>query len=391
MLQGSSAIQNIGKSEVTSPSLRITLQENYHIENQMKSTSLAQISQSINEKKHAAIFFNNRHVVYRGEAAGSTIEHRVYSYGALGTGATNSGLFTAFDFNDPTQRSSFVVTGNTLTLFYIVGYSKIYTQHSGDGINWGGTQLAFTGNTNDPLDVVGVASDECYILRTGASYRAKIQYYNVTSGASRQIMAGAHYNEPAYADPKQLTGFRGLYRDNLLFVTRDINKSVLDDVSSEKIYTFKSDTYSYYDKRLVTEVGATGSINMSSMSLGVSYAYVWFRLNGVRRMRIGFNDIVVGNFILKFNDDLDYAVEAGISRAITDYETALFPEIIAGSTNMTGSTSFEYRYLYRTVENSQYVVPTVVRRDTEVDVSDDIITYDNQDNSRISLILGNRK
>lgn len=382
MLTGTSELQAIGETNIYTPKLDITL-TNQFIVGSTKQVSFLSTTGFVLRNFLDGIYFTDRFVIF-GTATGGD------SLGSTGTihthGATWQGSSWGINLGATITMGKFVVTGNTLSAFYLENCTSIKRIASMDGITWAGTTTISTNTANTLIGMAPISNTELYTMggSVGSSIGIyQIYYINLSNGISRSINSGQYIS---FSPERANSDMNALRKDNydIIFTSVGVSKDV-------GIMYHLSDTLNTFKQDYLIKLGQfPDRIMMGNLSLGISYDYMSFKVSQSKTVFNSGQTIVSGisltSFIIKFPKNNDYDAMFNytfLNRGLTA-SVNLNPVVIAGSTNQTGSTAFEYYY----ITDNQFPVQ-IVNRQESMNISQNIVQYVNANNNRINLTLGN--
>jgi hypothetical protein len=390
MLQGSSNLERTVSSNVVTPVIRATLFENIRAFNVnyplLGTTTIFGVNQFID-----SVFFKGLVFLY----GSSALDNNTIFACNVTLVSTSTILLGGAN-----RLGKFYVEGSTLHLFYVNGDRNVYRISTGDGSAWSGATLlssVASGSSFVYLDVQPVALDEYYVLRgttrvisTYPWLRGHVYYHNVASGVSRLVYSKALYlNEKMDERSHSLVGGRVDGKDTLIVHGQKAAYSIYLDFDNESLRSFTTDTINVFQEKEYFETGKYHGYNMSALARGASFYYLTIKpFNNYYTLENGittYRSDPLGPLLIRSVDlnELSVPMLSPFSLRLTDggiSSVNTFPVGMGGGITL----GYEFMQLY------PGLTPSVITNGmSPLDISNDILSYRNDNNKRITLELGN--
>lgn len=377
MFSGLSAIHYEGQKQTVTPVIKATLRENF------KGITLPFIRSDINSSRAQGIYFNNHYIIFHLDNLTSVKALTTFDRTSSGFTQIAQTLLSVPAGAQDCEGGKFIECGSTL-IFYTFGNSvNVLFPHnisrviSGDGVNWGASNFVFYG-TSAIADITPISENKLYYMEdadivagtyTRKYVLRKLEFDGVSWGAST-VSAGIHYNP-------RIDGVSYAGVDVLCVNSAGSSRAVITAGSLVRkevsvITTQDGDVFSE-DNILSSE---NVLVRQRNLSIGASYYYlnldtrvISYKLaGGVTTMYTDGG----GQYVLRSVDPRSWSIP--VFHGITAY-----PLVTGGNTLPTYSLF------------GASVMMDINLGATSIDISDNIINYQNQNNERISLTLGNYK
>lgn len=409
MISGSSAISNIHTRTTFDPYIRATMKSNSFLGERNFAASSNILSPITFGEDTKVITFNNKIVYYTNDVE-SQLQYLVTNGGASVTSAPlqygiSAGFINGVSWNDLTQlyRGDFHDTGSTLNFYFLkVGttngtdyISNIFRISSNNGASWSGVTVVNTTTTTDTFD---------YDLAVGASET----YYTMACRDTHEIIrygtigvAQSHMYTDMYKSGEFTRGYKRLefleFDNNNKYIVMESGGQI-KITTTEQIYNpayFPYVTLMRVSRNSVFEVKKIASVDYKEDGLKLVYGAVGnsYGYFGIRRYNREIKEytsefgtyeelVDVDNFdTLHKIDPNGYLYQRVIRSSETPIVSYARSGIsVAALPDITGyviSGLLIYMYpFYETYGASTYI-------------TNDIISYSNQDNKRITLEVSN--
>lgn len=399
----SSNLHNEGEKQIVSPNIKITMRENSYLghTNYLGTTNKD--------------FASGCAIEFKGYlVANHSFKQILYRFNSDLSGQTTFGISNIYSC----LHSHFLNTGNTLSYFYVGNEGdtmNLYRLITIDGINWGNTELI----SKDVGIVTGIAPTanhrvywtgytKATTVGVGKPFRYNYLYYAHLGTAwniNKVNFNNFQYNEDQ-TDARNIIGYRIGQEDILILNMYETGSSFswtkLESLSGYRhgIKILKSDgseTYSDFDL-INTRIPPEDSILMSNLSIGKSEYYFCIRQVIGKFTKTGSNmpfvsggatklyDKHINCYLFKSTDMVHWSNPIFLynSEGVRTYDPeGLFnnpPTVVAGTSNLPEFMILGCSQVLYSMKGA-----------SELDISDNIISYQNSNNERISLTIGNFK
>ena len=399
MLSGSSAIHFEGTKKITTPKIEATLRSNSILRDETRTLFATPHS-------YDAIEFNNEYT-----SVGSLAFLLPFSNTRTVASRDKAGVSTASTTIGRLGPAKFHDSGETLLLF-MTGLSNkgVNVIHSNDGQAWGATDQVVTGTT--VYDLQPTSPTRFYALEAGGvspgseiremvikSYRKIGGAWGATQLSHRRLFSSVDHqiflNETIGNIPKLIGGNSD--EEDVLLVQAFPEPEGREIAPSNGIYQLRTDGLNTFEQGelipLSRNVGTsnTSLIRSSNIAKGRSlfyFAFIETRTLAIRTGLLGSKELSLESFVMKSADLRNWSIATKVPvpedpDLDTDNETGL-RAILAGVTQATRD-DMEITF------GGQWDKKTIHTGISSLDISDDIMSYQNQNNQRVSLTLGNFK
>lgn len=382
MFKGSSQLKQAGADQVNNPKIKITLRENDY-DNQVGSSGNVMYwdgyrQDSIMIPNDLMVVSGSTHLAVTDQAGGL-----VKTFDS--NGAT---LRFSFDLGGTLTNSTFLLVGETLEFYYINNRKEVHRRVSSTGLTWSGGETLYS-TVNFIQDVAVAGSTRLYIAEsTGASVLSTYDIrrlkdvggWGVTtllSAAINSLMATSHALNVVEIDNEDVllyinnVGSSGSARGELNLLRTDGFNNVFERRNLASIYPMPNsptEDANMYMSNLVK--GAT----LYHVVIGADQQVPSGGIVG-KATTLGFNQ-----FVMSSKDMLHWSTQKylpGVSQTNVSRRQC----ITAGVTH-----GFE---LLLHADNTGENYHWIMKSGNEIDVSDSIVSYNNNNNERISLTLQN--
>lgn len=372
MLNGSSALNFEGSRQITKPTIELKIREN------SLGVSAALMGATPGTEGPLS---RNRGVNFKGQY--------VFNFGAFFRFNENFTGRTRTVFSVSTG-GDFLNLGNTLIYFYMDNTS-LRSMNTTDGINWGNSQIGISlGNfLNLNLNVVGETELYTTVGTSGSGNFKIVKIINSGSWGVTDIGNKAFHSNNASATNYKLSARRVDNLDYFLFTT---GKSTLNAQVNkvDDIHLAKTDGINLYESGLLLEGDESkGPNSISYVSQGVSRFYFTYHQHSESTTETDITGITNTNWHLQESymfsspnmQDWTAPLYLGQSaRSATNDNVVEVNTVIAGL-----SDNIEV------VLNGESQNFISLKGSTEIDISENLVSYSNTNNQRVTLTLGNYK
>lgn len=421
MITGSSALQNAPRRQTISPRIEARLMlDDYQIAGDNPAT--LGLSQGTLRYFLQAEHFNSKIVTiadYRGITPtwmdynvitltedGASILTNLY----IKSGQT-AGWSSSVDGAIADDRSIRMWnSGTTLMLFYGLG-RNLMLRMSSNGVSWSGTTTLLTMGAS-LLDIAPRSADRLYIATIlgtsdNPSFRLNVAENKSSVWGSTQLSQQNFLfrHNVGYQEAWQAGYYINAYEDESDDRLTIVHKNPDPSIDNTMIASIRSDGFNLYSYHRIYEPGVSttadnsginGLARMMALNAGLSYAYIPISYTDVSRVKSLEDDIFVNfnvdysllrtSLILRSCNGLDW--HANILEATGEEESSVtsFGPITNFGAVVTGRTdNVQWKYGVLGASRSSYIL----QGNSSVDLSDKILSYNNDNNQRISLELGN--
>lgn len=371
MLTGSSALHYESQKSSNTPSIKITLKENL--------IGISRYHYGRNFSRGSGIVWNeNYFILSQGKVWLRGVSEANYQF--------EVGL-TIHDYSK-IPIGEFVDNGSTLLLFYhwpLAGSShNIYRIASGGGTIWGGTQIVVNNFSERIKALAPTGSTRCYFIgTTSTTYQAQIHIANYNGGWGNTLLYEGYFEQAKKSYHNQM-GAKSMDNEDIIIFEAGIGIRVLrtDGINVLGVNDLtntdsgeKSPSESYNP--------LSNTSHMSNLNKGSTYYYFAIKYKQDNIINEGgatyTSSTRIQTLLLKSNDMLNWSIPVylGITEHLVLAYSYDIPMVIAGTTAGDEVALFG-DYYFRLSKGS-----------STVDVSNNIINYQNQNNERISLTLKN--
>lgn len=406
MFTGSSALTNEAKRQISTPAVRLTLKENLNITSTTSFTDIPTL--------HDAIVWNDQ-IIFSGITGTNGVTQSL----VIGTYANDGASQVNLEYIPAKSGAvvKFYDSGSTLLAFY-TGVSnnnprdltdlrtRIYLLSSNDGKTWGGTQLIYTNGPTAFLsanlidDLAPVGSTRMYFLDTDTvlsnDRRGAVNYAESPSGTwgSTEIYKPLFMNQGSYGTGNQINAAAFDNEDRVMIGIYD-NSFVPRGPGVRILRTDGLEVREEFDLIDTTLSGVTADLStmhMSNLTKGESAYY--FMVDYKDKSLTTINDpstdaktIETKGMLFASKDLLNWqTIYTNITgeRAVVFHGTSWIDDLEVGIMGLS---------FYDPLQARQGGGPynQIWRGSSSLDISDNITSYSNQNNDRITLTLGNYK
>lgn len=384
MLSGSSALYNEANKQIVTPKLKVELRQN--------SYGVSWIGSSMASDKWS----RGKAINWKGLMI---IENDVYN----SAGTTRISTTPVFD--------SYLDLGDTLAAYGMVGASNtaVMRYYSNNGTSWYNGMTLWHGTSI--IDALQVTTEDVMYYKERVGLTTTTDFYTRQYRASvikSRVNDGATWNANSidsevswlsgYLTEQILNGVRKGDFDYLFypFGSSNVFTKIPGGVESGyDIRSIQSDGKSlFYKKRLVQKLDShSGVLTLSnSLAVGPSNYYLGLRIRinsyaqDIKSVGSGVTLITphsYGTMYMKSKDLIDWTFPIVTGFKFQSDEWFM---------NVLGSTEYELRIVTALEEfDSKREFLDIYKGSSTIDLSDNILAYNNKDNERISLKLGNMK
>ncbi len=407
MITGSSAIQNIFTKNVTEPHIRATLKYNSFI-----GAGYGAVSDQVLQPDTKTILFNSFIVTYDNILATPFASINSYNGGGsvYNTYVLSAGNINGVSWNDGAvlQRGDFKISGSTLELYFIKTgstnspkyISKISRISSENGITWSGETVLSTtiqGTSNSIEYDLAVGNSRDFYTMSFDSDHDAIHYGLI--GSSQQNIYTDQYSTSSVgnATDKRISLFEFSDAKYLVMESgyKNTERTSIGNVNSSYspfIKLLRLGSTSVFDVRTIASVGyKEDALKLSYGYLNTGNSYAYFGINRYNRE----NQMYNGN-----SGILDDFTTVDITNVLCKmdslgriYQRAIALEPVDSLILCIGDAngSADLTLMISAGEQSEYSYPFFENYGTSTDISNDILSYNNSDNHKVTLELGNIK
>lgn len=408
MITGSSSIQFEPQKQLITPDIKVNMNGNL-----MRGTTIYNLISGFSHSGWplgSAINFNNRNIYTIYDQGFNQV--LVFSSGesdplpSTGTGVTCKMIFDILGNSMVFLRNQFYQNGDTLELIY-TWYNNIGATRLGkismitsiDGMAWGGSQLLYEEPRNlywspdktSPQDIIKTSANIIYFNETEDNSTTMYIYSLLcnagTWGETHLIVSDDYYTV-------RMGGIRHENIDTIIYSAGDRNV-----LNQQRIIQIQSDGVNLLNKQYLNNSNNNEVIIVNKIVKGISYYHAFFE--------VGFNKYVYkyqytwyGRTAVVAMDKMGYytkSVDAWnwnnlmlLNIGITDNESNPFPRS-AILVNNTDDNDLRFLYYGLSVIAKRCFYIKSYAGTSTIDLSDNIINYQNQNNERVTLTLGNYK
>jgi hypothetical protein len=393
MFDTTTALQNIGSTNIVTPNIRVKMRANTHYTTQTPFSRTA--------RAFDAIIFKDQYIIFG-------ISSTVFGLGYLETTDLTGNTIWAINSLNSAFNSvgRFKTTGETLGFFYTTSSgntSVIRSLFSGDGITWGNSTLIYMGSSSKILDLAPVGATRLYSLRslgTTIQTLATIDVHkNVGGWGSTSIDSNAfyvHFGNEWDQDHKIVGDQISADQDRIIIQYADApgNKVGLKTITTDH-------TKAFGDMNIVTSEPSTElryitTTNLVKHSdtyyLGLQTFENNYVTDGGITQVFGYNSPLM---YIKSQDLNNWSIPYIISGVTREY--AGLPglgHIGSLASGITSELNFTWFGVSHNLSVSQIVSQgernvNVYTGKSQLDLSSDLIAYQNLNNERINMTIGN--
>lgn len=363
MITGTSELNNIGLTNLYTPNIRARIRANTFV------TERSVYNPPSSNSFIAGIKSGNTYMLL---SSGTTSNIYSADTNNLNWSVSTRVAGTPFD-------GSFFYNGNSTYLYY--GVSKQIYRLGLNGNTWGSTQLVYNISAANNLNgVIGVGNTQAYAIASGASlFYLKSLSLGATWGATTIYSIGDGIMGSPYAgNGTVIVG--GVAYPNYDRVVLQASSS-LDE--GEKVQVLTIVKNKVFGNKTIMQSGYKGSLTIPNMGAGSSLNYLIYEsvsyTQGVSVSRITSEHFTVSD------DLINWSVPFELPQSISMRNRVVFANKNTGDlmvstlgSTMGGGSSTSSGKFYEFYKGNSYL-----------DVSNQIIQYSNNNNSRIRLGLGN--
>lgn len=421
MFNTTTELQNIGSTSITTPEIRLKMRENLNFTTSVPFSRMMRVWD--------AITFQNQYILY-----GLTATTGITYIGRLETWSLDGlTMFSATSINNRNGASlisntqgSLEVTGDTVGFFYTDTSgltSVIRCIFSGDGQAWGGSEVVFVGNSSHIVDLVAIGPTRIYTLRfvdvlLGVTNKPD----NFSYGGQNLVTIDVHKKTGSWGVTSTISGkFYLPFGSFPASVSHHILGSQIDDSTDRLILKYSTNS---------NESTSSLTSNLRVFTLDQTMTYGNFDLISEDKISedIEFGDILITN-LAKHNNTFffgfkalkyDFRLDAGItknfvyqaplaiikSNDLQNWSTPIFingvtrrianldGNIGALASGITSELLLNWFGVSHGVSNATTVIQSeqnilMYQGVSELDISNQLIRYRNNNNERINITLGN--